>query len=76
MCTRDLPDMYALGPVALGLREYISGKSLVPMLQLLHKLSHTRSRIFSILSCQTFPCFLTFCRTEILIPTHLKFLIN
>ena len=30
MCTRDLPDMYALGP-----RAYISGKSLVPMLQLL-----------------------------------------
>ena len=34
--TRDLPDMYALGPAALGLRAYISGKSLVPMLQLLH----------------------------------------
>ena len=31
MCTRDLPDMYALSP-----RAYISGKSLVPMLQLLH----------------------------------------
>ena len=29
--TRDLPDMYALGP-----RAYISGKSLLPMLQLLH----------------------------------------
>ena len=29
--TRDLPDMYAL-----GLCTYISGKSLVPMLQLLH----------------------------------------
>ena len=26
----------ALGPAALGLRAYISGKSLVPMLQLLH----------------------------------------
>ena len=36
MCTRDLPDMYALSPRALGLRAYISGKSLVPMLQLLH----------------------------------------
>ena len=35
MCTRDLPDMYALSPAALGLRAYISGKSLVPMLQLL-----------------------------------------
>ena len=34
--TRNLPDMYALGPVALGLWAYISGKSLVPMLQLLH----------------------------------------
>ena len=31
VCTRDLPDMYALSP-----RAYISGKSLVPMLQLLH----------------------------------------
>ena len=29
-------------PSALGLRAYISGKSLVPMLQLLHKLSHAR----------------------------------
>ena len=34
MGTRDLPDMYALGPVALGLWAYISGKSLMPMLQL------------------------------------------
>ena len=33
--TCDLPDMYALRPVALGLWAYISGKSLVPMLQLL-----------------------------------------
>ena len=31
MCTRDLPDMYALSPQA-----YISGKSLVPMLKLIH----------------------------------------
>ena len=31
MGTRDLPDKYALSPWA-----YISGKSLVPMLQLLH----------------------------------------
>ena len=30
----------ALGPVALGLRAYISGKSLVPMLQLLHIPDH------------------------------------
>ena len=35
----DLPDMYipsALGPAALGLYAYISGKSLLPMLQLIH----------------------------------------
>ena len=32
MRTRDLPDISAL---ALGRRAYISGKSLVPMLQLL-----------------------------------------
>ena len=31
MGTLDLPDMYALSP-----RAYISGKSLVPMLQLIH----------------------------------------
>jgi len=31
MCTHDVPDMYAL-----RLWAYISGKSLVPMLQLLH----------------------------------------
>jgi len=36
MCTRDLPDMYALRPVALRLWAYISGKSLVSVLQLLH----------------------------------------
>jgi len=38
MCTRDLPDMYALSPQACGPRAwaYISGKSLMPMLQLLH----------------------------------------
>ena len=35
--THDFPDMYALEPQAQGLRAYISGKSLVPMLQLLHK---------------------------------------
>ena len=29
----------ALGPAALGLRVYISGRPLVPVLQLLHKLS-------------------------------------
>ena len=34
MGTRDLPNMYALSPVALGLWAYISGKSLVLMLQL------------------------------------------
>ena len=42
MCSCDLPDMYARGPQArvcpraAGPRAYISGKSLVPMLQLLH----------------------------------------
>ena len=36
MYARDLPDMYALSPRACGPRVYISGKSLVPMLQLLH----------------------------------------
>ena len=36
MGTRDLPDMYALSPWA-WLWAYISGKSLVPMLQLSHK---------------------------------------
>ena len=35
MGARDSPDMYAL-----GLRAYISGKSLAPMLQLLHKPHH------------------------------------
>ena len=34
--SRDLPDMYALSPRACGPRAYISGKSLEPMLQLLH----------------------------------------
>ena len=41
MGTRDLPDMYALSPRACGPRAsghtYISGKSLVPMLQLIHR---------------------------------------
>ena len=36
MGTHALPDMYALRPAALGLWAYISGKALVPMLQLLH----------------------------------------
>ena len=31
MGTCDLPDIYTLGPAALGLRVYISGKPLVPM---------------------------------------------
>ena len=34
MDTRDLPDMYALSPQAFG-HSYISGKSQVPMLQLI-----------------------------------------
>ena len=33
----------ALGPAALGLRAYISGKSLAPMLQLLHVQSYPSS---------------------------------
>ena len=36
MGARDSPDMYALSPRACGPRAYISGKSLAPMLQLLH----------------------------------------
>ena len=42
MYTHDLPDMYALnfGPAALGLWAYISGKSLMSMLQQLH-IPHT-----------------------------------
>ena len=35
MGTSDLPDMYAQSPRAAGPRAYISGKSRVPMLQLL-----------------------------------------
>ncbi len=40
MCIRDLPVCMpsALGPAALGLLAYISGKSLMPMLQLLLEL--------------------------------------
>ena len=34
MSTRGLPDIYTLGPAALVLWVYISGKPLVPMLQL------------------------------------------
>ena len=40
MCSRDLPDMYAL-----GLWAYISGKSLVSMLQLLLILSRLYWRL-------------------------------
>ena len=36
MAMRDLPDMYARMLEARGLRAYISGKSLMAMLQLLH----------------------------------------
>ena len=36
MDARDLPDMCALGPAALRLWAYISGKALMPILQLLH----------------------------------------
>ena len=35
MGARDLPDMYAQGPQARGLRTYISGESRAPMLQVL-----------------------------------------
>ena len=47
MYTRDLPDMYALSP-----RAYILGKSLMPMLQLLHTVC-----IFIILRLSTFQKF-------------------
>ena len=40
MCSRDLPDMYTLSP-----RAYISGKSLMPMLQLIHKLYLQESKL-------------------------------
>ena len=36
MAMGDLSDMYALGPAALGLQAYISGKSPMAMLQPLH----------------------------------------
>ena len=35
MGARDLPDMYARGPQAQGLRAYISGESRAPMLQVI-----------------------------------------
>ena len=40
MGTRGLPDIYTstFGPAALGLQMYISGKPLLPMLQLYNKL--------------------------------------
>ena len=41
MSTRDLPDMYAQGPQAQGLRAYISGKSRVHMLQVICSTSGT-----------------------------------
>ena len=41
MGTRDLPDMYARGPQARGLRAYISGKSRVHMLQVICNTSGT-----------------------------------
>ena len=34
--TRGLPDTSTLGPAALGLQVYISGRPLMPVLQLLH----------------------------------------
>ena len=43
--TSDLPDMYALRPAALGLWAYISGKSLVPMLQLLYVCMYVRTYV-------------------------------
>ena len=41
MGRRDLPDMYAQGPQARGLRAYISGKSRLPMLQVICIISST-----------------------------------
>ena len=48
MAICDLPDVYAQGPQARGLWAYISGKSPMAMLQLLHvTLSHLRSKEFT-----------------------------
>ena len=47
MGARDSPDMYALGPAALGLRAYISGISLAPMLQLPYGRKLWRSKSFA-----------------------------
>ena len=41
----------ALGPAALGLRAYISGKSLVPMLQLLHVTKHIEYVVVQVILC-------------------------
>ena len=36
MCIQDLPDMFTRSPKAEGIHIYISGKSLVSMLQIIH----------------------------------------
>ena len=43
MAIHDLPDMYALSPQACGPRTYISGKSLMAMLQLLHTMGYIKT---------------------------------
>ena len=59
MRTHDLPDISALGRHA-----YISGKSLVPMLQLLHYALHflykAKSRLSSVLNFKIFENHLNF----------------
>ena len=51
--TCNLPDMHDLGPAALGLWTYISGKSLIPMLQLLH--IRTCSYLCKMCACMRVP---------------------
>ena len=46
MCIRDLADMNALGPAALMLWAYMSGKFLMPMLQLLHYIANNYTHIY------------------------------
>ena len=65
--TLDLPDMYALSPWACGPRAlgiHISGKSLVPMLQLLHiELAYIYSNCRKI-TCMTLKCGLLIAHTR------------
>ena len=51
MGARDLPDIYALWPVALGLWAYISGKSFMLMLQLLCTLCMLNGNLLHMYIC-------------------------